>query len=78
MTKSVFCAVPTYGSVPNHFLATYTHLCGRPPFHAKIRCLANDSLIPRARNTLTADFLATDCTHLLFIDSDILCTREHL
>ena len=30
-----------------------------------------DPSVERARNVLTANFLATDCTHLLFIDSDI-------
>lgn len=31
----------------------------------------NESLITRARNTLTHKFMATDYTHLLFIDADI-------
>lgn len=33
-----------------------------------------DPSVERARNVLTANFLATDCTHLLFIDSDIAFT----
>lgn len=33
--------------------------------------IANESLVPRARNTLSAFFLRSDCTHLLFIDADI-------
>lgn len=33
--------------------------------------LFNESLITRARNSLVHQFLKTDCTHLLFIDSDI-------
>jgi len=37
-----------------------------------LRFLTNESLITRARNTLTAQFLADDsATHLLFIDADI-------
>lgn len=31
----------------------------------------NESLIPRARNALVAQFLKSDCTHLFFIDADI-------
>jgi hypothetical protein len=31
----------------------------------------NESLITRARNALTYNFLKTDCTHLMFIDADI-------
>jgi hypothetical protein len=33
--------------------------------------LFNESLITRARNYLADEFLRSDCTHLLFIDSDI-------
>lgn len=37
-----------------------------------IETMVNESLISRARNTLVAKFLeAKDCTHLMFIDSDI-------
>lgn len=31
----------------------------------------NDALVTRARNMIVHQFLKTDCTHLLFIDSDI-------
>lgn len=31
----------------------------------------NESLIQRARNRIVAEFLASDCSHLLFIDADI-------
>jgi len=33
--------------------------------------LFNESLITRARNYLADEFLRSDCTHLMFIDSDI-------
>lgn len=33
--------------------------------------LFNESLITRARNYLVDEFLRSDCTHLLFLDSDI-------
>ncbi len=35
-----------------------------------------DSSVDRARNILTANFLASDCTHLLFVDSDIGFSEE--
>lgn len=31
----------------------------------------NESLVPRARNTIVAHFLASDCSHLVFVDADI-------
>lgn len=34
-------------------------------------CWAGDSLLPHARNALVAKFLTTDCTDLVFVDSDI-------
>lgn len=34
--------------------------------------------ISRARNQLTADFLETDCTHLLFVDTDLIFSAAHL
>ena len=33
--------------------------------------IGNESLIPRARNNSLFKFMQSDCTHLLFIDSDI-------
>lgn len=33
--------------------------------------VGNESLIPRARNNSLGKFMKSDCTHLLFIDSDI-------
>ncbi|MBU6428984.1 MAG: hypothetical protein KGR26_08240, partial [Cyanobacteria bacterium REEB65] len=33
--------------------------------------LWNESLVPRARNSLAMDFLATDAEYLLFVDADI-------
>jgi hypothetical protein len=37
----------------------------------KFSFLFNESLITRARNYLVDEFLRSDCTHLLFVDSDI-------
>tara|TARA_B100000073_G_C23699735_1_gene559814 strand:- start:43 stop:813 length:771 start_codon:yes stop_codon:yes gene_type:complete len=38
---------------------------------AAVKTIGNESLISRARNALSSDFLRSDFTHLLFIDSDI-------
>ena len=37
----------------------------------QIYYLFNESLITRARNYCVANFLKSDCTHLIFVDSDI-------
>lgn len=38
----------------------------------------NESLVQRARNTIVAHFLASECTHLLFVDADIGFRAEHV
>ena len=44
-----------------------------------VETMTNESLISRARNTLTAKFLHTkESTHLMFIDSDIGWEPWHL
>lgn len=49
-----------------------------PPASLQYCPLIGDSLVSRARNTLTAKFLASDCTHLLFIDSDLIFSGEQV
>jgi len=46
-------------------------LCIQHGIEVKFSMLFNESLITRARNYLCDEFLRSDCTHLLFIDSDI-------
>ena len=36
-----------------------------------VRCWVGDSLLPHARNTLVAQFMASDASEMIFIDSDI-------
>ena len=73
--NALFVAVPCYGG-QMHSACTMSLL------HLQIECaknniaigfdfLMNESLIPRGRNTLVYDFMQTDYTHLLFVDSDI-------
>jgi hypothetical protein len=71
--KKVFLAVPIYGQVAAQFMASLVALNNHPPRGSTLQVAYNfgDSLVTRARNRLTADFLAGDFTHLLFLDSDL-------
>jgi hypothetical protein len=40
--------------------------------------ISNCSIITLARNSLVAEFLKTDCTELLFIDSDVVVTPDDI
>jgi hypothetical protein len=73
--NKLFVATPMYGGM-NHGL--YMKSCldlqtvmMRYGIEVKFSFLFNESLITRARNYLVDEFLRTDFTHLMFIDSDI-------
>ena len=68
-------ALPRYGGVCNSIfaqgLADLAYIAGQRSFHVGTFYCLNESLIPRACNTCVANFLHSDCTHLMFIDADI-------
>ncbi|WIM87241.1 hypothetical protein PT015_20680 [Candidatus Mycobacterium wuenschmannii] len=73
--RYLFVATPMYGGLCHGSyagsmfqLATLSMTAGLSLQYAH---LMNESLITRARDSLAQDFLQTDCTHLMFIDSDI-------
>ena len=76
MPVKLFVAVPVYGGVCVEFLQCLMKLQANPPCEMSLQFLPGDSLVSRARNTLTASFLKTDCTHLLFIDSDLIFSPD--
>ena len=75
-TKRLFVATPMYGG-QNHGLymkacLDLQGLCMQYGIQIKFSFLFNESLITRARNYLVDEFLdRSDCTHMLFIDSDV-------
>jgi hypothetical protein len=78
---NIFIGVPVFGSVDVHFFDSMMKFVQNKSesMICKIAVVAGDSLVPRARNTLTMEFLkASDCTHLLFIDSDLIFSAEHV
>ena len=71
----VFIATPMYGGMCTGFYAQslllMQNVFAQNNIHSAISFVFNESLIQRARNSLTHGFLKTDCTHLLFIDADL-------
>ena len=73
--KKIFVATPMYGGACG---GQYTKssvdlasLAAQYQMDVRFFYLFNESLITRARNYLVDEFLRSDCTHLMFIDSDI-------
>ena len=71
----LFIATPMYGGMcAGYYMQSIIQLlttCQANRVEAHFSFMFNESLITRARNSLTQTFLKTDCTHLMFIDSDI-------
>tara|TARA_B110000858_G_scaffold198528_1_gene266275 strand:+ start:8029 stop:8991 length:963 start_codon:yes stop_codon:yes gene_type:complete len=73
--QKLFLAVPMYGGqcagMFTRSIADLTALCGRYKIPLQFYFLFNESLITRARNYCSDEFVRSDCTHLMFIDADI-------
>jgi len=73
--RSIFLASPMYGGMCNGIyaksLADTMVLFHAYGIKAQLHLLFNESLITRARAYCAQSFLDSDCTHLMFIDSDI-------
>lgn len=79
--RKLFIALPIYLAVDTHFMECLLKLAqdvSLGGFRGVIKPLVGDSAIGRARNTLTREFLKSDCTHLLFIDSDLVFSLEQV
>jgi len=76
----IFIATPMYGGMCAGFytqsIIQLLTTCQANGVDAEFSFMFNESLITRARNSLTHTFLKTDCTHLMFIDSDIKFRAE--
>lgn len=75
MADSIFLATPCYGgNVHIHFMSSVLALqaaCAAKGVGLQVELRGGDALIPRARAILTAQFLASGASHLLFVDADI-------
>lgn len=73
--NKIFLAVPMYGGACagmfSRSVADLSALCTHYGIGLQMYFLFNESLITRARNYCCDEFLRSDATHLMFIDSDI-------
>lgn len=73
--RKLFVATPMYGGMCHGSFARsmqdLTALCIRYGIDMRCYYLFNESLITRARAYAADEFMRSDCTHMLFIDSDI-------
>jgi hypothetical protein len=71
----IFIATPAYGCLVNNaYLSSLIMLrsaLSRSGVASMVQLTGNESLVQRARNLMTAQFLKTDCTHMLWLDADL-------
>jgi len=76
----IFIATPMYGGMCAGFytqsIIQLLTTCQANGVDAEFSFMFNESLITRARNSLTHTFMQTDCSHLMFIDADIKFRAE--
>ena len=74
-TRKIFVATPMYGGqCGGQYCKSTADLAAMAAGYGmdvRFFYLFNESLITRARNYLVDEFLRSNCTHLMFIDSDI-------
>lgn len=72
---SIFVGTPMYGGNCSGLFTKSCNdlamLCASAGIKIRFYYLFNESLVQRARNYVVDEFLRSDCTHLMFIDSDI-------
>lgn len=75
MNKKLYISTPCYDAMLTMqytmSLLRLVQFCNQHNIDYMIDFLGNESLITRARNKSLNKFMNTDCSHLLFIDSDI-------
>ena len=73
--RKLFLSTPCFGGKCEgayaRSLADLSALCTHHGIQLRIHMIFNESLIPRARNYAADEFLRSEDTHMIFIDSDI-------
>lgn len=76
-TRKLFVAMPYYHGFDAIFVQSLCAVTFNPPCRMQLSW-CGEAGIMRSRNRLSAQFLKSDCTHILFIDSDIGFTRQDI
>ena len=75
LSPKLFIATPMYGGMCAGFYAQSLidgiNKLSQAGVTTQLSFMFNESLIPRARNALTQQFLKSDCNYMMFIDADI-------
>lgn len=73
--RKLFVATPMYGGqcagMYARSVADLSAICAKHGIQLQLYYLFNESLITRARNYCVDEFLRSDATHMMFLDSDI-------
>jgi hypothetical protein len=73
--RKIFLATPMYGGqcagMYARSVADLSAFCAKHQIPLQLYYLFNESLVTRARNYCVDEFMRSDATHLMFIDSDI-------
>jgi len=73
--RKLFLATPMYGGqcagMYTRSIADLAAMCSRYQIPLQLYFLFNESLITRARNYCADEFMRSDATHMIFLDSDI-------
>tara|TARA_R100000742_G_C4277488_1_gene99410 strand:+ start:1617 stop:2534 length:918 start_codon:yes stop_codon:yes gene_type:complete len=70
---SIFVGTPCHSEVSLHYvqaLLKFSQMCYAQKVHFEVQIMKS-SLVTQGRNLCVSGFLASKCSHLLFIDSDI-------
>jgi len=73
----LFIGLPIYSHPTMAFVRCLMELQARKPCHIEPHVGSGDG-VGRTRNVLTAQFLKSDCTDLLFMDSDLIYNVQHV
>jgi len=79
--QRIFLAVPTYGPLPAEFVHSLWGAqlaLGVAGIGATLEILTENCHVDDGRNLLVRDFLETDCTDLVFLDTDVLFAAENI